>query len=446
MVDGDTQTDALPETPAASLHVRAASIDVRSGPDDGAHARVESPRFVIGTGERADLLLTDSTVSREHVTLALTPAGLVVRDDNSRNGTFLGTTRIREVLLAGDAVLRLGNTTLSIRIDSGLSDIPVAASSRFGDAIGVSDAMRHVFALLQRAAPTDVTVLLEGESGVGKEVLARAVHDASPRRAGPFVAVDCGSIPAGLIESELFGHVKGAFTGAAQHRIGLVEEADGGTLFLDEIGELPLDLQPKLLRVLEQREVRPVGGREARKVDTRVLAATNRHLASRVADGSFRSDLFYRLNVARVVVPPLRDRIDDIEPLAEMLLRKTLRDPAAHLAPEIASLLKSYRWPGNVRELKNVVERHALLGAVDRQGLFDARDASKLPIRGDVWSMAFHDARRAVLDDFEREYVRRVIEETGGVIVRAAEHAGISRPTLYRMLDRLGIKNWREGD
>lgn len=440
MAPNDQHTEALPDTHHTSVRVRAATLTVRTGPDAGARARVEPPRFIVGSGEGADLRLTDTTVSREHVTLTLGTDGLTVRDSGSRNGTLLGGARLRDALLTSDVVLALGTTTVSVELDSGLSDIAIATRERFGDALGVSTSMRHVFAVLERAATTDVTVLLEGESGVGKEVLARAIHDESARRDGPFVAVDCGAIPAGLIESELFGHARGAFTGAGQERLGLFEQADGGTVFLDEIGELPIEMQPKLLRFLELRQVRPVGATGERKVDVRVVAATNRHLASAVADGSFRKDLFYRLAVARVVVPPLRDRVDDIEPLATMLLRRTLRSASAELAPDIAAMLRSHRWPGNVRELKNVVERHALLGVRDRANLFDGEAPAGATANEALWSMPFHDAKRTVMDDFERSYLTRALEASGGVVVRAVERTGITRPTFYRMLERLGLK------
>jgi DNA-binding NtrC family response regulator len=248
-----------------------------------------------------------------------------------------------------------------------------------------------------------------------------------------------------VIESELFGHARGAFTSAVQDRIGLFEQANGGTLFLDEIGELPLELQPKLLRVLELREVRPVGGRDARNVDVRVVAATNRHLASAVKDGLFRTDLYYRLAVARIAVPPLRDRLDDILPLATMFLRRTLGSPGAELAPEIAAMLRSHRWPGNVRELKNVIERHAHLGVRDRTGLFDGDHASFGRDTERLWGMKFADAKREVVEDFERTYVQRALEASGGVVIRAVERTGIARPTFYRMLDRLGIRAKDEG-
>jgi len=442
----DAYTQAVPFAPEASVRVRAATLEVRSGPDAGVRARIESPRFLVGTGESADLVLHDPTVSREHLTLILDHDGLVLKDGASRNGTHIGGARIREIILTGDAVLTLGKTVIAVQLDSGLSDIAVTARLSFGGAYGASTPMRHIFAMLERAAATEVTVLLEGESGVGKEVLARALHDESSRREGPFVAVDCGAIPAGLIESELFGHTKGAFTGAGQDRTGLFGQADGGTIFLDEIGELPLEMQPRLLRVLEMREVRPVGAHETRKVDVRIVAATNRNLAEMCAEGTFRKDLFYRLSVARVVVPPLRDRVEDIETLATTFMRRALASEAAEVAPEIMSMLRSHRWPGNVRELKNVIDRHALMGVRDRKSLFDGEAPAGANVAHDLWSMPFHDARRTLLDDFERTYLTRALAASGGVVIRAAERAGIPRPTFYRMIDRLGMKPKDDSD
>lgn len=435
----DLRTHVAADQRSESFRVRAVTISVR-GAGEEKRVRVESPRFVIGSSDAADLRINDKTISREHLTLTLGPTGVVIRDEGSRNGTWLGTTRVRDVLLTADALLKIGGTTLAFQIDSGLSDIPIASRTQFGAAYGASPTMRHVFGVLERAAPEEITVLLEGESGVGKEVLARAIHDESPRKDGPFVPVDCGAIPPGLIESELFGHVKGAFTGASSDQIGMVEQANGGTLFLDEIGELPLDLQPKLLRVLEAREVKPVGSRETRKVNVRVVAATNRRLAEQVEAGEFREDLFYRLAVVRVMVPPLRDRSGDIETLATRMFQRALKKDDALISPDVLAMLQSYRWPGNVRELRNVVERHALLGLNDRDGLFDGTTPETRGMRAELWTMGFHDARRALLDEFEKNYLTRILERAGGVVSKAAEMAGLARPSFYRMIDRLGIK------
>jgi len=307
-------------------------------------------------------------------------------------------------------------------------------------------AMRHLFAVLERAAATDVTVLIEGESGTGKDVLAHAIHDRSPRAQGSLVTVDCGAIPPMLIESELFGHVRGAFTGAESARQGAFEQAHGGTLFLDEIGELPLDLQPKLLRAIDRREIRPLGADGSpRPVDVRIVAATNRRLAEAVHAGEFRGDLFYRLAVARTVVPPLRDRREDIVPIATELLRAALRDPSAELPADLAALLRSYTWPGNVRELRNVIDRHALLGLRDTTALFDGpADASAPSSRDALFDLPLHEARRRVVEELERAYVPKVLERAGGVVTRAAELAQVARPTFYRILDRLRLPGREE--
>jgi transcriptional regulator with PAS, ATPase and Fis domain len=437
-------TAAAGSQPHPTLRVRAATLEVRSGPDAGASARVESPSFRVGTGDSADLRLTDKTVSREHLRLWLDAHGLRVQDDGSRNGTWIGAARVQSVLLTADTVLRVGETAIAVRLDPGPSELPISADAAFGDAIGVSGAMRHVFALLGRAAGSDVTVLLEGESGVGKDVLASALHRASKRADGPFVAVDCGAIPENLIESELFGHERGAFTGAVKPREGLISQAGGGTLFLDEIGELPLVLQPKLLRVLERREVRPLGGRDLESVDVRIVAATNRHLLGAVADGTFRRDLYYRLAVARIVVPPLRDRADDIVPLATAFLRAITGDPASVVPADLAALLVAYAWPGNVRELRNVIDRYALFGARDAHGLFDAGSAGAGA--EDLSVLPFEEARRRAIDRFEQFYVPRVLERAQNSMARAAELAGVARQSFYRMAERVGLHRGKSED
>jgi two-component system, NtrC family, response regulator GlrR len=273
-------------------------------------------------------------------------------------------------------------------------------------------------------------------------VLARAIHSTSNRADGPFVTIDCGALPPGVIESELFGHEKGAFTGAAASRRGAFEEASGGTLFLDEIGEIALDLQPKLLRALEQREVRPVGSNRTRPFDIRVVAATNRRLAECVQQGTFRQDLYYRLAIARVVVPPLRDRPDDIPSLAQSFLQTITGNPTATLPPDLAGMLKGYSWPGNVRELRNVIQRYAHLGITDRGQLFDSAPGAPT----DLSELPYHEARRITVESFERGYVTRVLERVGGVVTRAAEEAQIGRATFYRMLERLQLPGAREDD
>jgi transcriptional regulator with PAS, ATPase and Fis domain len=436
MTDDRAGTEFLPATSASSVRLRAVSLEVIEGPDQGRQLRIDQPTFVIGSGDSADLRLTDGAVSREHLQITLQPNGVRVRDDGSKNGTWIGGIKIGEVMLTADAAVEIGTTKIRLHLESGPLDLPLSTSARFGEAIGVSEGMRHLFALLERAAASEVTVLLEGESGVGKEILARGLHQASSRREGPFVAVDCGAIPPTLIEAELFGHERGAFTGATEARKGVFEQAEGGSLFLDEIGELAIDLQPKLLRVLEQREVRPLGSSQVRPIDVRLIAASNRRLAEAANKNEFRKDLFYRIAVARMTVPPLRERPEDIAPIATLFLRSALGDPGAELAPEIRGLLQAYRWPGNVRELRNVIDRYALLGMRDARGLFDVPlvegtgpdDLSRLP---------YHEAKKRAIERFERSYLPKVLEEAGGVVAKAAEHAQVARPSFYRMLERI---------
>ncbi len=416
--------------------VKGAKIVVAQGPDTGRSATIDTPTFIIGTGQAADMRLADPAVSREHVRISLLPNGVRVRDEGSKNGTWLGGVRITDVLLTSDTSLVVGaSTTVAITIDAADIELTLSPHDRFGEAIGGSPVMRNLFATLEKVAPTELTVLLEGESGTGKDVLSRAIHSKSARAGQPLVVVDCGAIPPTLVESELFGHERGAFTGADQARRGVFEEANGGTLFLDEVGELPVEMQPKLLRALEAREVRPIGARSARPIDVRVVAATSRRLAEAARTGEFRSDLFYRLAVARVTVPPLRDRKEDVVPIARAMLRSLRRDPLVEIPPDLASMLEAYSWPGNVRELRNVVERWAALGRLDRT-MFDPIQAAN-SAEDDLAHLPYHEARKIVLDRFEEKYLPRVLERANGVMARAAELAEVARPSFYRMMERI---------
>jgi two-component system response regulator HydG len=301
--------------------------------------------------------------------------------------------------------------------------------------VGKSAAMRDLYALIERVALAAAPVLIRGESGSGKELVARALHDAGPRRDRPFLAINCTALPESLLESELFGHTRGAFTGATSARSGLFVEASGGTLFLDEIGDMAPALQAKLLRVVQQGEVRPVGSDESRAVDVRLIAATHQDLEQRVADGRFRQDLFYRLDVVPITVPPLRARPDDVPTLAEHFLAaactRNPHSPVTRVAPEVVTALSRYPWPGNVRELENLIERLVVVGTSPEVGL--AELAALAPaVTGGQERFSLPRDRLATLRELEEEYIAWMIEKCGGNKTKAAELLGIDPSTLHR--------------
>jgi transcriptional regulator with PAS, ATPase and Fis domain len=375
----------------------------------------------------------------------------VLRDLGSKNGTLVGKVAIKEALLPPSVQITLGGSELTIRAVGAPSLLPMVPTGSFGEAIGQSFPMRALFAKLERAATTAQTILLLGESGTGKEVLARAIHDQSPRKNGPFVVFDCAATTPTLVESELFGHVRGAFTGAAGAHAGLLEEASGGTLFIDEIGELPLDLQPKLLRALEAKQVRRVGATEFRPFDARIIAATHRNLRARIAGGSFREDLYYRLAVVEVQVPALRERKEDIPALVTRFL--AAHDPEVSLAdlpPHALALLAAHDWPGNVRELRNVVARlvlfpdllEELIAPITREPGAAAAAAATPPVETDrlgrLADLQLHEARELVLEQFERSYLSAKLVKHQGNISRVADAMGVSRSLVYRLIERYG--------
>ncbi|HBP18539.1 MAG TPA: Fis family transcriptional regulator [Planctomycetes bacterium] len=321
---------------------------------------MEGDALRIGKSGENDFVLADQTVSRIHCEIVREARGYLLRDLGSTNGTLLDGAEIREVYLRPGAILTVGKIELKVRTFAERIEVLPSERELFGGAVGKSAPMREIFGLLEKLAPSDATVLLGGETGTGKDVLARAIHEASPRKERPLIVVDCGAVVGSLIESELFGHEKGAFTGATAARQGAFELADGGTLFLDEIGELPLDLQPKLLRVLEQRAFRRVGGNREQRVDVRIVAASKRNLKMEVERGKFREDLYFRIHVIRIEVPPLRDRKEDVPTLAEAFLRDLGRPPS-DLSPKALEVLLRHSWPGNIRELRNALERSCML-------------------------------------------------------------------------------------
>jgi DNA-binding NtrC family response regulator len=400
---------------------------------------------VLGAAATCDLVVDDPKASRRHTELTAVEGGVRVRDLGSTNGTWWQGSRVTEVVVPGGAVIGLGGAQVRITAAEALV-VPPSERERFGAMAGQSVAMRELFAVLELAAPSDATVLIEGESGTGKELAARAIHDHSPRARGPFVVVDCSGISEQLIDSHLFGHVRGAFTGAERDRKGAFVEATGGTLFLDELGELPLPAQAKLLRALEAQTVQPVGADRPVAVDTRVVAATHRDLARMVAAKEFRFDLFYRLAVVHVSLPPVRERLEDLPALIAAIYAASGAARGADPGPiegDNLDRLRQHAWPGNVRELRNVLERAWAMsgGPVKFKDLriwVEPQAAPQLAELVDT-TLPFKDAKERWNDHFERRYLAAVHAATGGNITRAAEHAGINRRHFRELLYKHGL-------
>jgi DNA-binding NtrC family response regulator len=425
------------------LRERRYRLVVAKGPDKGLEQVLESGTTMVGTHANNEVVLSDKTVSRYHLELQLRADGLQIKDLDTTNGTLHGGTRVGSIVVTGAAHLRLGkHTEIDLLPSDAAVEVAEYQGDRFGDVLGASPAMRRMFSLLSRMAATDATLLVEGETGTGKEAIAEAVHRHSHRAGGPFVVVDCGAIPRELIASELFGHIKGSFTGAHADKHGLVSAAGGGTLFLDEIGELSLELQPQLLRVLEKREVRRVGETRGEHVDIRIIAATNRDLRQMVKLGGFREDLYFRLAVVRAVVPPLRERADDIPLLAHHFASQLGRAGFDLPAPVIDEL-RRHDWPGNVRELRNVVERALSLGG---SGLAPAASpgaaaGAAAPRAADAAMLdrPFKEAKGELIEAFERAYLDHLLAKHRGNISKAASEAGIDRNYIHRLIKKYGI-------
>jgi transcriptional regulator with PAS, ATPase and Fis domain len=429
--------------PARAMRLWSVDLVVVDGPSRGARARVQGGVAKVGSAPGNTLTLADPTVSRVHCELHVRRDAVTIRDCGSTNGTLLGGVRVRDGDIAPGTLVRVGTSAFRVEVSDEPSFVEIAERDSFEELVGGSVEMRRVYAVLARIAQTDATVLASGETGTGKDVLARSLHAASRRAQGPFVAVDCGAIPENLFESELFGHVRGSFTGAQNDRRGVFEEANGGTLFLDEIGEMPIALQPKLLRAIESRTIRRVGASAARPVDVRIVAATNRDLARCVNEGAFREDLYYRLAVVEIELPPLRARAEDIATLAQHFYRRFAGEHAA-LPDDFLARLVGRAWPGNVRELRNFIERSVSLGAIEASPPRAPRASGSLPppsIDGAVaLQLPLKEARQAWTESFENVYVRTLLKNMGGNVTRAAERAGVSRRFLQRMIARLGIK------
>ena len=414
----------------SSVFVRRFQVDVVEGADRGASAVSTHDELVIGTAEGVDLRLADPAVSRHHCALRVTERGLELRDLGSTNGTHVGETEIVRGFVPHQGRIRAGKTTLAITILTDEIEHRLASEDRFGDLVGGSPAMRRMYTILERCATSDTTVLIDGETGTGKELVAEAIHAASARRDQPFVVVDCGALPRHLTESELFGHVRGAFTGAETDRVGAFEAAAGGTIFLDEIGELALDLQPLLLRALESRTIRRVGTNQQRDIDVRVIAASHRDLRVEVNARRFRPDLFYRLNVLRVTVPSLAERVEDIPVLAAHFW-KGFR-PDRDMPEEVRADLARQRFPGNVRELRNAVERAALLGWT--------------PSAESSEPLSYGQAKDRASREWEQRWVRALLAANDHNVSRAARVAQMSRSHLRELVQRYDLGRGGDSD
>ena len=433
-----------------ALKYRVGRFVVRTSGGQRFEQTIDLPLVRIGASPKNDLTIVDSSVSRFHCELRHTADGFLLTDLGSTNGTVVGALKVKEALVQDEAVLQLGRAT--VRFVPGKKEARVDASKalKFGKLVGRSQGMREIFGILEKLAGTDLGVLVQGETGTGKDLVARAVHEAGPRADGPFVVFDAGAVSPNLIESELFGHERGAFTGATEQRRGAFEQANGGTLFMDEIGELALELQPKLLRALEQREIQRVGGSKRIPVDVRVVCATNRNLADEVKAGRFRDDLFFRLSVVVLVLPPLRDRREDIELLVQAFLKArsgtAAATPVQEASKECVSALMKYDWPGNVRELRNVIEAARALCSgpvLEPRDLLIARDDAVPGVEGDIDGAdepgdAMSLAGKT-LESIERAAIAQTLAKVDGNRSAAARALGIAPSTLYLKLKKYEI-------
>ena len=468
------------EVELVRLHVVVERV---AGVDSGETLVFDGEVCRIGSHASNDLVLEDKTISRFHCRIAREGSAWRITDTGSRNGTRLDGVKVHAAELEKESVLVLGESAIRVKPVSRGHISRIAAATQFGGIVGQSAAMQRMFAVLERVAASEIDVLIHGESGTGKELVATELVQRSTRADGPVVVVDCGSISPNLVESELFGHVRGAFTGADREREGAFEAADGGTLFLDEIGELPLELQPKLLRALEAREVRRVGQTKMKRIDVRVIAATNRDLEREVNRGRFREDLYYRLAKVSVRVPSLRDRLEDIPLLVKTFLASLGGREASKLfSPSVIEEMQLHDWPGNVRELRNYVERSLVLddvpppsrrsgtiraygrpapgdagggnGASDVRG--DMRNAdARTELRSDPpprthasdappSDVPFRVAKESAIAAFEKSYLGPLIDRCNGNVSQAAREAKMDRMYLHQLAQKHGFKVGRK--
>jgi len=439
-VSQHSRTQASRSTPALP-RIEAGVVRVLDGDDRGAQRALKAKQpVVVGSDDACDLQLKDPKVSRRHCELSLGRYGFVAKDLGSRNGTHFEGSRVGEIALPAGAILKVGDTHLALETQDQAVTLEPSGRESFGALVGKSVAMRRAFTLLERAAASDAIVLLAGETGAGKELAARGIHTASARAKGPFEVFDCGAVAPGLLHDALFGHARGAFTGAAAEKPGAFARAAGGTLFLDEVAEVPLALQGVLLRAIEEREVLPLGAAAPVAVDVRIVAATRKDLAEEVVAGRFREDLYYRLNVLTVTLPPLRSRKGDLPALVAALLKELgVSDPGPIDGPSLARL-ESHRFQGNVRELRNVLERALVRGARRFAELELALDAAPSAAAAVGEGASYSEQRQAALGEFERGYLVKLLAEHQGNIKAASRASGIERTQLKRLMRKHGLR------
>lgn len=411
----------------------------------------------IGKKTDNDIVVNDKTVSRYHVEIHHNDDNsYLLKDLNSTNGTTINDMKVREAYLSQGDQVEIGETKIEFQTYDENVQIEPSEENYFSDMVGKSKKIRQIFGILKRISPSQATVIIEGETGTGKELVAKAIHENSLRKDKPFITFDCSAVAANLIESELFGHMKGAFTGAIKDRVGAFEAANGGTIFLDEIGELTLDLQPKLLRALEQREIKRVGSTKSVSLDVRVISATNRNLKDEVQNGKFREDLYYRLSVVKIQVPPLRERLEDIPLIVEKILSAARfnRKPdgtfyVTRVEDDALKILQRYQWPGNVRELNNVIERsvsfseNGIIKGSHLQYVFSEIESggeeATVRLEGINLDKPFKEAKQAVVESFEKEYLQELLERNKGNVSKAAREAKIDRKHLRNLLIKYAI-------
>jgi DNA-binding NtrC family response regulator len=439
-IEADSPTSIhLVGRPQSRAADRRHGLAVVAGPASGVRRLIDADELRIGKAADNDLCLPDPTVSRFHCVVESTARGVMLRDLGSSNGTRVGGCWVESAYLAPDVPIQIGSSIMQLFVAQGGEPPPAPAQSG-PRVLGTSPAIQRVVALLPRLARAGVTILLEGETGTGKSMIAELVHRMGPRASGRFAVVDCGALPPSLIESELFGHERGAFTGASERHIGMLEAAEGGTLFLDEIGELPLEVQPRLLRALEERTIRRVGSTKSVNLDVQIIAATNRDLREAVGKGQFRADLYYRLDAVRLTMPPLRQRPEDIAALVEHFCRRTRADVPPDLVERMKMDFVSRPWPGNVRELRNAVERAVLLDDLTGDATVVQRMPDPEPIADPTsFAVPFSAAKSLAVERWERGYLAALMRQAGGNVSQAARLAQVDRSHLRDLLRRYSI-------